>query len=343
MVWIPPGPLVAGTPPEVLPRIADEEMPGEQVVQKGFFISLYPYPNEEGAIPIANVTQVEAAALCEEQKKRLCTELEWERACKGPDNDVYEYGDRYRPEVCGTGQLPRMMPSGFRVGCRSAFGVHDMHGGLWEWTSSPWGRGNTGNLVTVRGGNARAGDLVGRCANAAARAPESKSPDVGFRCCAGEKNEAEVVLHVVRRGKLYQKEPLDQAIAARVRTALAAASEDVFRELDSFRPSRMWYWHPIGNEELVILAGCTETARKRRCGAVIARMVLDESDLMAFSDSGRYLPTVKTDVDPRHLWVYGGDDRSHFRRLMSYLWGRVGTGEVDRNLKPRRKRRSVRP
>src|SRR5262245_41437490 len=38
MVWIPPGPLVAGTPPDRLPRIADEEMAGEQVILKGYYI-----------------------------------------------------------------------------------------------------------------------------------------------------------------------------------------------------------------------------------------------------------------------------------------------------------------
>src|SRR5213076_2897444 len=52
MVWIPPGALVAGTPTGVLPRIPDQEMAGEQVILKGFFMSIYAYPNEEGAIPL---------------------------------------------------------------------------------------------------------------------------------------------------------------------------------------------------------------------------------------------------------------------------------------------------
>ena len=48
MVWIPSGPLVAGTPEGSLPRVADEEMPGEQVILKGYYIDVFPYPNEEG-------------------------------------------------------------------------------------------------------------------------------------------------------------------------------------------------------------------------------------------------------------------------------------------------------
>src|SRR5688500_10808005 len=38
MVWIPPGVLIAGTPADKLPRVADEEMAGEQVVMRGFYI-----------------------------------------------------------------------------------------------------------------------------------------------------------------------------------------------------------------------------------------------------------------------------------------------------------------
>ena len=57
MVWIEPGPLVAGTPPQQLPRLADQEMPGEQVILKGFYIDVYPYPNEEGAIPLTSVSR----------------------------------------------------------------------------------------------------------------------------------------------------------------------------------------------------------------------------------------------------------------------------------------------
>ena len=53
MVWIPRGPLVAGTPEGSLPRVADEEMPGEQVILKGYYIDVFPYPNEEGAIPLS--------------------------------------------------------------------------------------------------------------------------------------------------------------------------------------------------------------------------------------------------------------------------------------------------
>jgi hypothetical protein len=167
-------------------------MPGEQVVLDGFFIDAFAYPNEEGAIPRTGASHAEARSLCADQGKRLCTELEWERACKGPRNLTYEYGDRHRPDLCLTGRMPRMLPSGHRVGCRSEFGVRDMHGGVWEWTASLWGRGDDREIYTLRGGNAADGELVGRCANAMARPPSATSAQVGFRCCKGPQNAARV-------------------------------------------------------------------------------------------------------------------------------------------------------
>lgn len=57
------------------------------------------------------------------------------------------------------------------MGCKSEFGPRrDMHGGVWEWTDSPWGRGSERPLISVRGGNAPQGELVGRCARERHRA-----------------------------------------------------------------------------------------------------------------------------------------------------------------------------
>src|SRR5262249_42464103 len=118
MVWIPPGVLLAGTPPDRLPRVADEEMAGEQVVMHGYYIDVFPQPNEAGAIPTTNISQPEAAELCAGQGKRLCTELELERACKGPENLTYEGGDAYKPAACGTGVPRALTPNGFNTACQ---------------------------------------------------------------------------------------------------------------------------------------------------------------------------------------------------------------------------------
>jgi len=332
MAFIPPGALVAGTPPDSLPRIADEEMPGEQVILGGFYIDLFPHPNEEGAIPLTNVSQTEAQGLCMEQGKRLCTELEWERACKGPNNTVYEYGDQYRPDACGTGTAPALRPSGLRIGCSSEFGVRDLHGGVWEWTSSGWGRGSTRALSTVRGGNAPAGELVGRCANAMGRPADSKTGVVGFRCCAGGANSAEVVFDVVRgRQTLQPGTSVDKKLAKRLIEHLPeeARKDTGGRDLTI---DRRWTWRPIGNEELVVMGGCAGLGQRPACGMIVARVVLDRPNVLAWASSGHWTPVLKSDVDARDLWMFGGDDLGSFRRLVGYVWGRVNVGPKERKI-----------
>ncbi len=339
MVYVKKGALVAGTPPNVLPRIADEEMPGEQVILKPFYIDVYPFPNEEGAIPRTNVTRDEAEGLCIEQGKRLCTELEWERACKGPDNHPYEYGPTYRSERCGTGKPPSLRPCGLRVGCKSDFGVSDMHGGSWEWTASDWGRGVKHELATLRGGNAAAGELVGRCANAMGRPPSTRSNSIGFRCCAGDKNAAEVVLHVVRGKALEYREKHDRPLIAR---ALAKLPPDVRKDVgeDTLKIERVWIWRPIGNEELLLLGGCTGIGRKPACGIVVVRVLLDEPHVVGWVSSGHWAPTLHGDTDARDLWLFGGDDLGSFRRVVAYLWGRVSVGPKERRVpKPKKKKK----
>ena len=92
MVWVPSGLLRAGSPIDEVPNVAEADLPGVDVPMAGFYIDLLPWPNEAGAIPTTNVTRDEAKRLCDSKQKRLCAELEWERACKGPDNLRYEYG-----------------------------------------------------------------------------------------------------------------------------------------------------------------------------------------------------------------------------------------------------------
>ena len=333
MAYIPGGPLVAGTPPDALPRVADEEMAGQQVILKDFFIDIYAYPNEQGAIPLTNVTQAEAARLCEQREKRLCSELEWERACKGPENKTYGYGDTHRSEVCGTGKALKLIPSGYRVACRSDFGVHDLHGSAWEWTDSPWGRGSTGGLVSIRGGNGEDGDRIARCANARPMNPGEKSPDLGFRCCSGPRNQLEVSLEITRGTALIQRNVVDRKLAKVLEESLPQEIKDMMRERGVFRINKMWYWHPIGNEELLVSGGCAGADRLRRCGVVVARQSIGKLEVMAWADSGVFIPTVRVHGSPRDIWVYGGDAKSHYRRRVIYAWGRIKLGRVERNVK----------
>ena len=204
MVWVSKGSLVVGTPLDHFPRVPDAEMGGEQIVMGGFYVDLYPFPNEVGAIPQTNLTRDGAKALCESDGKRLCTELELERACKGPGNTTYPYGNDYRPAVCATGERRGIVPNGFNATCKSAFGVPDLAGSIWVWTASDWGRGTEG-LVSQRGGNGAPGELIARCANGRAQKPQAQALDVGVRCCAGPENPFQVNVAVTRGEPLHYR------------------------------------------------------------------------------------------------------------------------------------------
>jgi formylglycine-generating enzyme len=332
MTWIPGGALVAGTPPDLLPRKPDEEMKGEQVILHGYYIDVFPYPNEDGAIPLTNVSHPEAAALCGERGKRLCTELEWERACKGPDNHVYEYGDRHRPDRCGTGVAPSLRPSGLKVGCRSDFGVRDLHGGAFEWTSSPWARGTQGELFTVRGGNSTAGEIVGRCANGEGRPPALKIGGIGFRCCAGNANSAEVVLQVRHGERLDPITRLDIKLVTRL---LATLPEDARASLARGgrpRVDKVWTWRPVGNEEFVTASICAGIGVRPACGVLVTRDQLGQMTFVAWASSGYVPPSLHIDRDPRDVWLLGGDEHGRYKRLIAYSWGRVTVHPEDRRV-----------
>lgn len=338
MVWIPPGVLLAGTPEGKLPRVADAEMAGEQVVLRGFFIDELPYPNEAGAIPRGNVSQVEAAALCAEQEKRLCSELEWERACKGPQNFTYPYGDTYRASECGTGVRlsSSMPPAGILPGCRSGFGVRDLSGGVFEWTDSPWGRGTLDQAFTMRGGNALAGDVVARCANGIGRAPRERAPEYGFRCCKGERNLAEVTINVVH-GEGVKAITVDDQTLADIAAHPPPEMEKRVKGA-SWKHLMGWRWRPIGNEELVLVSGCTPPTPNAECGIVVGRRKDGAWESLAYGSSGWWLPALHEDADPRDLFVFGGDGDGGFRRAIGYAWGRVVVGEPERKI-PKKKRK----
>jgi hypothetical protein len=338
MVWVPRGPLVAGTPEGSLPRVADEEMPGEQVILKGYYIDVFPYPNEEGAIPLTNVAQATASALCAERGKRLCSELEWERACKGPDNHRYEYGENYRAERCGTGAIPVMRPTGIRVSCRSDFGARDLHGGAWEWTASSWGRGTSSGLVSVRGGNSADGELVGRCANARGERPTSPSGTVGFRCCAGPPNTVEVVLDIKRGANLELLRRIDKPQLAQILDLLPASANAELGGRPKLGVDHQWLWRPIGNEELYATRVCSGLGQRPACGVAITRTLLGRPSMLAWASSRHWLPSVETDRDPRDLWMIGGDETGTYQRLIQYRFGTVVVRSEEHRLRERSER-----
>jgi hypothetical protein len=345
MAWIPAGTFRAGTPIDRVPRIAEEELPGLDVALGGFYIDLLPYPNEAGAIPTENVTREDAAHLCEQRSERLCTELEWERACKGPESTTYEYGDTYKASTCGTGvpaERAAKQPSGERTACKSGFGVLEMHGGPWEWTDASWGRGTSRDLGVLRGGNEVSGELVGRCANGLARPPATKGPTMGFRCCAGTRNGTRVEL-LQRTGIPLERSMKTAEFAAPLLTiATSAFPADSPADASpdggpAFAFVHAWTWRPVPNEELAIGTGCARGGSHPRCGVVVARVGAspDAGDPgpvteLLHVDNGYEAAEVAQVGDPRHLRFKGVDAKSAFLRDFTYSYGRIELGDIKR-------------
>jgi sulfatase modifying factor 1 len=116
-----------------------------------------------GMKPQAFISQVEAAAACENAGKRLCGLREWYRACTGAEGRTYPYGNSYEAGRCNVGKkhllsiMHGASPGGWsyadfndpalgqadgflaltgaHAGCASNEGVTDLVGNLHEWVA----------------------------------------------------------------------------------------------------------------------------------------------------------------------------------------------------------------
>jgi formylglycine-generating enzyme required for sulfatase activity len=160
-----------------------------------------------GVIPSTGITWFQAQAACENARKRLPSNAEWQVAAAGtpdagPDNGTTD---------CNTTTATFMLPedpvnTGSRSGCVSARGAYDMVGNLFEWvadwaphstTCGAWnavasptgddqcfaGAATTGAPgALLRGGNFNSGTNAGPLAVAGNIEPSSAPVRVGFRC-----------------------------------------------------------------------------------------------------------------------------------------------------------------
>jgi hypothetical protein len=330
MAWIPSGVLRAGSAADEVPRVADAELAGTEVAMGGFYVDVLPWPNEVGAIPTTDVTRDEAARLCATRSKRLCTELEWERACKGPDNGRYEYGSAYDARVCGAGtpaETSVHRPGGERSACRSAFGVRDMHGGAREWTDSSWGRGTARDRGVVRGGGDAPGEVTSRCAFARPIGAGDRAPTVGFRCCAGPRNDAQVQLDV-KTGPVFERTARVSRMAPVV-DALGGVACGPPAAPTPCSVARAWTWRPVPNVELSLAGGCLGRDPSVHCGLALSHAVGDRDDVLAQVDTGLETPEVVLVEGPEHrIRIRGADVHGHFFRELVFNYGRVDVKPV---------------
>jgi hypothetical protein len=307
----------------------------------GFYIDRFAYPNEEGAIPGTNVTHAQASALCVEKGKRLCTELEWERACKGPDNRTYEYGEAYREGTCRTGRPAQLRPSGYNVGCQSDFGVRDMHGGPFEWTASEYGRGREKGEFALRGGNSIDGEVFGRCANTEPSSPDTRSGVIGFRCCAGTENKSQIELERKHTAGLIPRVRFDEEIEKSLMEALPEEAMKTLSAAGSVKRHRVWLWRPVANEEIHMMALCGRGRPSPvgpRCGLFLARVVPGNVQGLAWVASSEWVPNLHRPGPHEMLYLIGGDRTGSFKRLITYRFGDIHVGKPTRGVPKQKKK-----
>jgi hypothetical protein len=200
VVDIAAGELASGSTPGDDGRDPTIEPALVPVTLGAYAIDALPYPNDPGAPFKVGVSIEEAARLCGERGARLCSELEWERACKGPDGDLYATGAQWNAACEKDGAR---CASGVRVRALGAIG---------ELTSSRFAGAEGGEgAPVVRGGAGAA--TTRRCA-ARSRAGGPSGGGVGFRCCKGAVNAARVAPIESRPG--FKKTSIEPAQLAKI-------------------------------------------------------------------------------------------------------------------------------
>jgi formylglycine-generating enzyme required for sulfatase activity len=225
-VEIPGGAFFAGSTPGTPGRLPELEPRRYRVELGPFQIDRLPYPNDPKKPPLTGVTRDDARKLCAERGARLCTELEWERACSGPQSDLFPSGTSWN-ERCTSAPTE----------CASGFDVLSLGGNLREWVASERRTESKSDpLAILRGASASEPAPAHRCARRASLDDATKSEDLGFRCCKGAPNAAvvpEPALGVTFERANLSADKLTELLKAAPETKALAQNVKYFREPDA--------------------------------------------------------------------------------------------------------------
>jgi len=199
-VRVPGGRRRIGSLPGESGRDPSVEADLPELAVAGFDIDALPYPNDPAQPAQTGVPRAEAARLCAARGRRLCSEIEWELACRGAADTAFPGGPGWDPATCGRGELGA---------CATAEGVFTMGTRAAEWT-----RDALDERAVIRGAGRDAAAALHRCAARRTAAPDAVGLEVAFRCCGGPEPAVSYPREVQRRP--FREEPMSAAQVAEI-------------------------------------------------------------------------------------------------------------------------------
>jgi formylglycine-generating enzyme required for sulfatase activity len=148
------------------------------------------YAPADAQVPVTHVSWYEATAYAKWVGKRLPTETEWEKAARGTDGRDFPWGDGWDSSRAVWG-VDGPQTVGQKLAGASPYGVLDMAGNVFEWTSSwfdaypnapvkipSFGK----NYKVIRGGGYMGYESICRTWYRCVFKPTGRSEWIGFRC-----------------------------------------------------------------------------------------------------------------------------------------------------------------
>ena len=204
MVWIRGGPFVMGwqdgaynEKPEHEVTLAPYYLDRTEVTVSAFraFQPNYKPVFTGDDLPATNVSWQDAHDYCASVGKRLPTEAEWERGCRGVQRYAYGYGQIYDVKKARTGLALDDGPVAVNTLDVGASGLVAMTGNVWEWCDDWYGRDtyqqrldgeidrpSTGDQHVLRGGAWYSNEQAARCTHRPGNVKKMRDPSFGFRC-----------------------------------------------------------------------------------------------------------------------------------------------------------------
>ena len=219
---IPAGKFVMGSPAGE-PNREPQEVPHEVTISSPFFIGKFEVTQQQwqgvmgsnpsrftgaAGLPVEQVSWFDVEEFLTRLNERdtaghyrLPTEAQWEYTCRGGTTTAYGIGDTLTEADANIAPSPLSETDSVKAGRQTrtvgsyapnAWGLHDMHGNVWEWTADehcPYAEnpvvdpiGACGSpLKVIRGGSWYFGPDSARCALRYTHPPADRGFSLGFR------------------------------------------------------------------------------------------------------------------------------------------------------------------